>query len=186
MKFLFIKWPPDFCFHHGKPQGIRFHKGTENFRSLKVHAWISPVFLMKLYTWQVGMYWENTATPGRTLSLQTVTKATNSQLRIATSSSLHKVRFDDLLKHNTHRINSEWKENPTRDYLSAYGLLPYEAALCCFPPSLLSFPYWLGIRESRINSPPAMCPPFKYLPLNDMGKIAEGANSERSGWKSHF
>lgn len=168
------------------PQGIKFHKGTENFRSLKVHAWITPVFLMKLYTWQVEVYWENTATPERTLSLQTVTKVTNSQLLIATNSSLHKVRFDDLLKHNTNRINSEWKENPSRDYLSAYGLLPYEAALHCSPPSLLSFIYWLGIWESGVNSPPAMCPPFKYLPLNDMGKIAEGANSERSGWKSHF
>lgn len=168
------------------PQGIKFHKGTENFRSLKVQAWISPVFLMKLYTWQVGMYWENTATPGRTLSLQKVTKATNSQLLIATNSSLHKVRFDDLLKRNTNWINSEWKENPTRGYLSAYGLLPCEAALHCSSPLLLSFPYWLGIWESRVNSPSAMCPPFKYLPLKDMGKIAEGANSERSGWKSHF
>lgn len=131
----------------------------------------------------IVMYWESTATPRRTLCSWKTTKANNSRLPIVTNSSRHKGRLDDLLKHTTSWINSEWEEKPPWIWLSfslcSYSLLKW--ACTCFPRSLYSFPYWLGTQESRVTPPPVMRPLFKYLALNGIVKTAQGAKSERTG-----
>lgn len=124
------------------PQGIKFHKGTENFPAPQA-ACVGINSLLDETVHMTGSGVQgSTTTPGRTLYLWKMTQANNSQRPTVRNSSLHKVRLHDLLKHIMNWISSERKENP----------LPFEVNSPCFFP--LTAVLSLSVRHTGVKSQP--------------------------------